>query len=278
VFRVIECGAGRGTLARSVVAAEPRCRPALEYVMVERSARLRADQPTGAPFTSRALLPDTAVPGVVLANELLDNLPFDLLEWREDRWKQLRVGLDASGSLAFVAAEDAAAPPAGAATVGARVPSQEHAGRWLVAAAATLTAGRLVAFDYADTTASMASRPWSDWVRTYRGHERGTSPLDAPGSQDITCEVAVDQLARVCPPYADRPQSEFLRAHGIDELVEEGRRAWVGRAHVGDLAALRARSRVREREALVDPAGLGAFRALEWVVAAGPHTPGRRAD
>jgi hypothetical protein len=33
------------------------------------------------------------------------------------------------------------------------------------------------------------------------------------------------------------------------------------------VAALRARSRVREAEALTDPEGLGAFVALEWDVA-----------
>ena len=35
---------------------------------------------------------------------------------------------------------------------------------------------------------------------------------------------------------------------------------------VGDLAALRARSRIRESEALLDPDGMGAFRVLEWIV------------
>jgi hypothetical protein len=39
---------------------------------------------------------------------------------------------------------------------------------------------------------------------------------------------------------------------------------WVERAHIGDLAAVRARSRVREAEALVDLDGLGAHRVLEW--------------
>ena len=58
--------------------------------------------------------------------------------------------------------------------------------------------------------------------------------------------------------------TEFLRAHGIDELVEEGRAAWQANAAVGDLAALKARSRIREAEALLDPAGLGAFTVLEW--------------
>ena len=41
---------------------------------------------------------------------------------------------------------------------------------------------------------------------------------------------------------------------------------WDERAARGDLAALRARSRVREAEALTDPSGLGGFSVVEWVV------------
>jgi len=41
--------------------------------------------------------------------------------------------------------------------------------------------------------------------------------------------------------------------------VEEGRRVWQERAHLGDLAAVRARSRITESEALTDP---GAFAEL----------------
>ena len=62
----------------------------------------------------------------------------------------------------------------------------------------------------------------------------------------------------------DRSQADFLRAHGLDDLVAEGRRVWAERAHLGDLEALQARSRVSEAEALTDPTGLGAFRVLEW--------------
>jgi hypothetical protein len=46
--------------------------------------------------------------------------------------------------------------------------------------------------------------------------------------------------------------------------VDEGRRTWKERAHLGDLRAIAARSRITEAEALVDPGGLGAFRVLEW--------------
>ena len=52
------------------------------------------------------------------------------------------------------------------------------------------------------------------------------------------------------------------RRSGIDELVDDGRDEWEARAHVGDLEALRHRSRVTEAAALTDPAGLGAHRVL----------------
>ena len=71
--------------------------------------------------------------------------------------------------------------------------------------------------------------------------------------------MALDQLAAVQEPDAVRSQAQFLALHGLDDLVAEGRRVWAERAGVGDLAAVRARSRVREAEALTDPAGLGAF-------------------
>jgi SAM-dependent MidA family methyltransferase len=124
--------------------------------------------------------------------------------------------------------------------------------------------GRVVVLDYADTTASMARRGPEAWMRTYASHGRGAGPLEACGTQDLTCDVAVDQLAEVRPPDAEVTQAEFLGSHGIDELVEQGRQMWVERAHIGDLAAVRARSRVREAEALVDLDGLGAHRGLEW--------------
>ena len=88
--------------------------------------------------------------------------------------------------------------------------------------------------------------------------------LEDPGSQDVTCEVAVDQLSPA--PDHQWSQAGWLALHGLDELVEEGRRTWTERAAIGDLAALEARSRVREAEALTDPSGLGAFQVLEWVV------------
>jgi len=59
-------------------------------------------------------------------------------------------------------------------------------------------------------------------------------------------------------------QADFLKSHGIDALVEEGRIAWEKSALSPDLAAMTMRSRVRESEALLDTSGLGAFSVLQW--------------
>ncbi len=239
-YVVVEAGAGVGTLACAVLAATPTCAPALRYVLVERSEVLRAhhgdhltlestahafapdreevvdrrelDMPTGPIVVSLAELP-RVVAHVVLANELLDNLPVDLLHRGDDRTYEVRVGLDGDRLTEVLV------PTELSIEIG-REPVQSAAARWIREARAL--GGRVVVFDYADTTASMARRPWTDWLRTYRDHQRGSGVLDDLGRQDITCEVAVDQLPR---PSSDTLQAEWLRHHGIDDLVEEGGRS-----------------------------------------------------
>jgi hypothetical protein len=78
--------------------------------------------------------------------------------------------------------------------------------------------------------------------------------------------VAVDQLAAVRALAADSSQADWIRSHGLDVLVGEARAQWEANAAAPDIAALAARSRVNEAAALTDPAGLGAFRALEWAL------------
>ena len=117
----------------------------------------------------------------------------------------------------------------------------------------------------------MARLPWREWLRTYRRHERGGGYLDAPGTQDITADLAADQFPE---PDVVRSQAQFLQRYGIDDLVEEGRQAWAAGAARADLAAMTMRSRPREAEALLDPAGLGRFTVLEWEC----PVPARTAD
>jgi SAM-dependent MidA family methyltransferase len=333
-FFVVEAAAGAGTLARDILAAVPACSPALRYVLVERSAALRAAQAERLPLeqpsfvlgpsnptvdgdeeedrpmpgrgplvTSLAELPALPLTGVVLANELLDNLPLDLLEWRQGRWHEVRVAA-AEGSrdelveVVFPAPPDVAAEasrlvggagrtalratlPGGVTPVaeggladgatksieaglpdGARIPLQRGAVEWLGQALDLVERGRVILIDYADTTDALAQRPWPEWLRTFRQHQAALFPLDSPGTQDITCVVAWDQLS---PPDDNRSQAEWLAEHGLQDLTDAARHRWRERAAIGDLVALAARSRVHEAQALTDPSGLGGHRILQWV-------------
>ncbi len=261
-FTVVEAGAGRGTLARSVLATAPACLADGRYMAVERSDALREGLPSGVERLSD--LPDGPVTGVVVANELLDNLAFRMLAAFDGAWHEVRVGVGDEGFVEVVGeAVDVVGLPDP--VDGARIPLQDDAAAWVGRALGLLDRGVLLAFDYASTTADLARRPWGEWLRTYRGHERGGHPLDAPGSQDVTVEVAIDQLPGT-PTVTT--QVAFLLANGIGDLVDEGRRLWQEGAAAGDLAAMGARSRITESEALLDETGLGGFAALEWTVEA----------
>ncbi|HSH58764.1 MAG TPA: SAM-dependent methyltransferase, partial [Acidimicrobiales bacterium] len=174
-FTVVEAGAGRGALARSVLGAAPACAGVLRYVCVERSDRLRHQASEVAGVTVAAQLPPGPITGVVLANELLDNLAFRLLERRSGGWAEVFVA-GAAGATHYEVLVDA--PPdattfadslASDAAGGARLPLQQHACAWLGDALACVERGRVVVVDYADTSPSLARRPWREWVRTYRG-------------------------------------------------------------------------------------------------------------
>ena len=262
-FTVVDAGAGPGTLARSVLAARSRCSPALQYVAVEVSAAQRACHPAGV--SSTAVMPADPIDGVVIANEVLDNLPFRLAV-HDGAWREAFV-VDDGGSFAEVLSAPFDPVPAvlpAHAAHGARAPLQDAAAAWLSRACGVVRRGSVVVLDYARaTTSELASMRWRAWLRTYRGHARGTHPLADPGDQDITVDVAIDQLAA---PSAIETQAEFLRRWGIDELVAEGRRAWDAAASAPNLAAMAMRSRSREAEALLDPSGLGGFSVLRWDV------------
>jgi SAM-dependent MidA family methyltransferase len=297
-FVVVECGAGPGTLARTVAVAHPECAGSLRYLMVERSAAQRAmhreqlagwlgdlgpedveafvrTPGDGPRFASAESRPER-FSGVVMANELLDNLPFEIVRHDgADNFERLDVVTGAEGF------DFAAAPvdlPADVrvllvgAPAGEWMPWQGAARAWVAECIAGLDAGRVMVIDYGAPTAELAARPDMGWLRTYAGQGRGGHPLDEPGSRDITADVAIDQVQLDHPATAVATQRDVLAELGIDELVEEGRRIWNERAHAADVSALRARSRVREAEALTESGGLGDFVVLEWEVPAPVHT------
>ncbi len=305
-FTVVDWGAGPGTLARSVLKAQPDCLTsgALRWLALDLSVAQRELHPKHPTVTSAAHVPrDFICPGdvgVVVANELLDNLPFDIVERIDGGWQELRVTgrqSEPGDKLSFTLISSTAAPdlvddlPDGA-PIGARIPVQRAARRWVQAAIRLFDAGRVVVFDYGADTCTLARRslrtaqgstPESEpsasldeststgardvedfgWLRTHRHHSSNSSWLEYPGHCDITTDVALDQV------QADQvaqvsTQAEFLQHHGIDQLVAQGRKRWTQRSHIGDLAALAARSCASEAAGLLDPDGMGSFSVLQW--------------
>ena len=296
-FVVVEAGAGTGRLAREVLRAEPECAPALHYVLVERSPALRAEmaerlplepltdafgpavvgEPDESPMpvegsgpivSAAEEFPAAPFTGVVMANELLDNLAFAVVEWRGTHWDEIRVGVDgghfvdvpvrAAETLArWVAEVDV--------PVGTRLPVAAGAVDWIVAVARHLRRGSMILLDYAAEWSELAARD-GGWLRTYIGHTRGRDPLVAPGTQDITIDVPIELVrhaaARAGLAFAEATQADWLQGLGIDELVAAGRARWETHAAAPDLAAIAGRSRASEAAALTDPAGLGAHRVM----------------
>lgn len=298
-FVVVEAGAGTGRLCREVLRAEPECAPALRYVMVERSDELRDRQRdrlvvepfefalgpsapvgegepaelvarTGPIVSALDELPAVPFEGVVLANELLDNLPFDLVERTEHGWAEVRVGVDEAGrfhEVVLPASEELEAWMTGIdVPTGTRLPAQRQVEEWIDAAASVLRRGVIVCIDYAADAATMAARG-RGWLRTFREHGRGRDPLEAPGSQDLTADVLLEPARRAARQAglvlaAETTQAEWLAGLGIDALVEEGAAIWRAGAARGDLEAIAGRSRATEAAALTDPGGLGGHTVL----------------
>ncbi len=250
-WTIYDVGCGPNTLLRSIRRARPADERPWRLVGVDRVDPPQATQADDG-IERLVELPDDLRGSVVVANELLDNLPVRILEHTSDgRWLEVHV----DGGAEVLRATDARLdmPP------GTRAPLLSAAAGWCRSILDREPA-HLCLFDYgAETTTELAVR--GGWLRTYRNHRRGLDPLVEPGRWDITVDVAVDQL----PPGAavDR-QAEFLRRWGIDGLVDEGRRYWAANAAAPDLSAFAMRSRVSEAEALTEPDGLGSWLAIHY--------------
>ena len=162
----------------------------------------RTDPPTGPIVVSLGELPRLPGPCVVLANELLDNLPFGLLERTPDGWAEVHVGVDGDRLVEVLVPTDGLA--ARRRRSGSRVPRAGRRGR-LGARRRRRWPGRAGAWSPSTTPSTTARAGARDRGRSGCAPTAATPaaepPLEALGTQDITCEVAVDQLP---PPSSDR--------------------------------------------------------------------------
>jgi SAM-dependent MidA family methyltransferase len=267
-FRLVEGGAGSGSLLA----------PLLEAVTVE-SWAVEVSPP--ARTALQALLPadrvvdelDGAIGrGVVIANELLDNLPMAIAVRRGNGWTEQCVGL--SGADLEIAEVPARAEVAewahqfsGPVGEGGLVEAQLQAADWVRRVLGRLGEGALVVIDYGATAEELESRRITGTLRTYRSHHLGPDPLYAPGETDITADVNFTALMAVAEAAGAsvelHRQDDFLADLGLREVMSSLRHEELALARSGDeLARLQARSRRTDAEALLNPRGLGDFRVL----------------
>ena len=262
-FDVVEVGAGTGTLARGIFDAQPKCLSALNYVAVEVSEAQRASHPGFVDSVEQ--FPDRTIQGVVLANELLDNLPFKLFVY-DSKWMEAFVELGDDGKFVEVlrAVDVIPAILPKSAPLGSRAPIQTAASQWLLNVSQKLSRGRVLLFDYcSESTSEIVVTPWREWLRTYKDHERGVHYLIEPGSQDITTQVMIDQLMMAEPHLLVTQQAEWLLNWGIDELVAAGSKYWEEHKSAPDIAAMKMRSRITEIEMLKALSQTGGYSTVE---------------
>jgi NADH dehydrogenase [ubiquinone] 1 alpha subcomplex assembly factor 7 len=294
-FRVIEAGAGDGTLAERILSSLPDAIASSgPYVAVERSAGARARlsalaERLAPPRALRVLdqLPEGTVAdgatdcgiagdspdgpsagpspaGVVVANELLDNVPFRRFRGTDAGPVELRVGLDGDR---FALVETPPDPADMAAlshlAPGAEALASQAALDVVGHAAAAIGRGYVLLIDYAASPSAGDAA-----VHGYRRHRVERDVLDAPGTRDITAGVDFPALVaqarrlglRVWGPIRQR---EALLNLGFRRWERAVRLRQSAASDAGDgRTAVRAYSARTRAGLLIAPEGLGGFFVL----------------
>lgn len=268
-FTVVEVGAGDGTLARQLVAhlsTIPDLAAAVRYVAVERTVGAREALARSGIEVEGSVRDVGPVTGCILANELLDNLPFHRLRRRHDRTVEVLVGAEGER---LVEVEGEPTVEALRALDGAELrPGEERpvspaAREEVEAIAETLTRGYAFLFDYGFVPGESPGP-----VHAYRDHRVLEEVLDDPGSRDVTAAVdlgAVMEVARAAGSQVWGPvtQREALLGLGfrtwMQGLLSRQTEAQVAR---GWQDASRLYAERSKASLLVDPDKLGGLRLV----------------
>ena len=261
-FTVVDAGAGPGTLARAVArrptgllrraalrrrrglggaAGPPPGRGRVRADLPPRARSTAWSSPTSCSTTCRSGSPCSTRAGARPTSTL-------------DRYGRLRRG-------PVGAVRSGARRSSGARPYGARAPLPDARRPGWPTHAALLNTGRAAVHRLRRAVDGRAGRPWRDWLRTYRVHERGDHYLPRPGQPGhhrrrrprSAAGTRRRSFAGPVPAAVGHRRAGGRRRAGLDRQAARP-----------DLAAMRMRSRVSEAEALLDPSGLGRFLVAEW--------------
>lgn len=290
-WRIIESGAHDGTLAADILKAlthlDPPALAALQYAIAEPLPQLRAAQlVTLRPFAGQARVVASAaelaaapLPGIAFGNEVLDALPFHVVEWHHGRWQACNVGCTAEGGFRWVLAEIPAEPDliAALAALGPEFPEgyrteirTNHAA-FIGPLLAGLTQGRVLWLDYgfAKPEYYHPART-AGTLRTFSGHRAAAEPLQSPGEIDLTAHVDFTAVAETCVALGCRVAAFCTQAAWLTAVA----RPWLLAMEDRPDARL-----LRQFQTLVHPAHLGTrFHVLELAWHESPPPTASSAD
>lgn len=274
-WRLIELGAHDGSLAKDVLATlselEPQAFQSLEYVILEPLPTLAATQCGKlSAFSERVLIHDDAStlpprPGIAFGNELLDALPFHVIEWQEGRWTECHVDISdrgfcwLSGKTTSDDVSSAVKNLTGPFPEGYRSEVRTGYLSLLESMAQALGTGLMLWIDYGFARPDYFSEARTNGtLRTFHRHQPGEDPLADPGLRDITAHVDFTHLAETAISLGLTPSCFSDQGSWLTRLAADWLR---GMENAPDPAA------IRQFQTLVHPSHLGArFHVIELTI------------
>jgi SAM-dependent MidA family methyltransferase len=274
-WRIIECGAHDGTLAADVLRTLQKLAPqafaAIEYCIPEPLPRLQSSQREALVEFSESLrfIRDCAelvaeeLPGIAFGNELLDALPFHVVEYCGGDWWECRVATATSGELIWenhpvtdVLLRQALKQLGEDFPEGYRTEIRTNYQDFLTPLTRCLSSGLLLWLDYGFARPEYYHPGRSaGTLRTFSSHKAGEDPFDRPGEIDITAHVDFTAVAEMAILLGAQP------AHFSSQgswLTDQARGWLLAQEGSPDLPGL------RQFQTLTHPAHLGgSFHALE---------------
>lgn len=266
-FTVVELGAGDGTLARGIIESMApflELGAALRYLAVERTPGQSEALKAFGLETLDSLADAAPLAGCVLANELLDNVPFHRLRERGGRVLEVLVGAedDRLVEVEGEPTEEALAALLRPLSPGEERPVSPEAVGIVREIAATLERGYAFLFDYG-FVAGEAPGP----VHAYRDHRVLAEVLEDPGGRDVTAAVDLEVIAREARGAGLQVWGPVSQ-HGA--LLALGYRLWSSgtrkrQAETDDARAANRLYEARSRASiLIDPEKLGGLYLLAF--------------
>jgi SAM-dependent MidA family methyltransferase len=207
-FTIVEAGAENGALASDLLNRLSQVEPAVSwsYVIAEPNERKQDQQRQLITKETvrwvKSLNELGPITGIILGNELLDAIPTRVVEFSEDRWREVCVALE-DGTLKF-SLEPIKDPGLAAKIDKLPLPLPQPyrtevnlaATDWIGDAAKTLRRGFILMIDYGYSRSDYYSSLRTEGTLTsYRNQQRQESIFEGIGETDITAHVDFTAIA-----------------------------------------------------------------------------------